>query len=102
MKKTLIWIAVLALPIVSFANDPHKKMGHDAKMMDSQSTEIKLMGVTDANRRTIEQIAKDAGAKKATVDVMKGSVMVTPMNDFNKDTFVASLRQKVPGVTVTE
>ncbi len=118
MKKVVLSLVIAALPAISLAEEqkpaaapaapapvsaqPAAKAetpkGH--KVAKASEMKLTLSGVSKENRVGIEQLAKDAGASHASLNVKSGQLKVQYTKEFNKDQFTSSLTSKYPGVSI--
>src|SRR5262245_52558890 len=102
MKKTIMALLVLALlPLLGQAAEPAKNAaGSTASTQKTYpAMEITLSGVTQQNRAQIEKLAKQVGAKQASLNIKTGILKISHTEKFDKDGFSKLLTEQVPGVS---
>jgi hypothetical protein len=113
MKRTILLLAALALTGYAnrgFADEAPAAPAKETKAPAEKSAkaekmerfELKVTGGTKANRAEIEKLAKEEGAKHASLNVKSGELKISTMEGktFDREAFSKKLTEKVPGVSV--
>lgn len=117
IRKNILGLVVATLPMVALAADatPAKEVKPAVEAKATAKTEkvasnksetkkptmLSLQGVNKENREGIEKLAKENGAKHASLNAKSGMLKLTG-GSFNKEQFVGQLGTKFPGVSVKE
>ena len=100
IRKNILGLLLAAMPAIAIAAEPAAPAPKVASKTESKKPEmLTLNGVTKENRNGIEKLAKENGAKHASLNVKTGSLKVFG-SEFKKDQFVSKLTTQFPGVSV--